>query len=288
MGPAWLAHTPAMKFCILTPLLVLALIAPAHGALLLSENFDSLNTGALNGQSDWSAVTGVNVTAGGLGYSKGDITIAGGANRVESNLVSTGVDAPLATNSFATQSGEVWFSFTMRIASSAANSRYWFWVSDTTNINSGITGAVANSSTGNQTIFSEIRINTSASPTGITSEVDGETYFFVARLSKDGNATNADAYDRMEVWLNPESTTLSGGVVADAPASVSLTGGIANFGLTTLTSAATIQWDNLLVGTSRADVFDVYTSTIPEPSAFALLGGIGALGLAVSRRRKRA
>jgi hypothetical protein len=277
-----------MKSCILTPLLAFALIAPAHGALLLSENFDSLNSGALGGQSQWSAVTGVNVTAGGLGYSNGDITIAGGANRVESNLVSTGVDAPLTTNSFAAQSGEVWFSFTMRIASSAANSRYWFWVSDTTSINSGVTGAVANSNTGNQTIFSEIRINTSASPTGITTEVDGDTYFFVARLSKDGNATNTNAYDRMEVWLNPASITLSGGIIANAPVSASITGGIANFGLTTLTSAATIQWDNLLVGTSQADVLDVYASTIPEPSTFALLGGIGALGFAGLRRRKRA
>ena len=259
----------------------------SHAAVLLQENFDNLNAGALSGDNSngWTAVSGVNVAAGGISYSNGAITINGGANRVESTLLSGGTGSPLATKGFAAQSGEVWFSFTLRVDSSANNSRYWFWVSDTTDINTGATGTVANSNTANRTIFSEIRINTSVSSTSVVSSaVDDQTYFFVAKLSKNGNATNADAYDQMEVWLNPNSTTLTGGIVANGHINAGTTGGIANFGLTTLTTAADIQWDNLLVGTSQADVLNVYA--IPEPSAFAAYGGFAAISFAALRRRR--
>jgi hypothetical protein len=40
-------------------------------------------------------------------------------------------------------------------------------------------------------------------------------------------------------------------------------------------------------GTMTIDNVQIYTSTIPEPSAFAILGGLGALGFATIRRRRR-
>ena len=275
--------TLGKSFLALTALLACAPLS--HATILLQENFDNRTPGELHGQNNWTAVTGVSVATGGISYSNGTITIDGGANRVESNLLSSGTGSPLATKAFAAQSGDVWFSFTLRIDSAAANSRYWFWVSDTTDINTGATGAVARSNTAMQNIFSELRINTSVdSESVVLSAVDDQTYFFVAKLSKNGSATNTNAYDQMEVWLNPNSTTLTGGLIASSPANASFTGGIANFGLTTLTTAADIQWDNLLVGTTQADVLDVYA--IPEPSTYAALVGLAALGLATLRRRR--
>ncbi len=79
-------------------ILLFAFANATHGALLLEENFNGLTVGNLGGQNGWTAVAGVNVTAGGQNYSNGSITINGGANRVESNLLSTGVGAPLATH----------------------------------------------------------------------------------------------------------------------------------------------------------------------------------------------
>ncbi len=104
-------------------------------------------------------------------------------------------------------------------------------------------------------------------------------HFIVGRLSKDGSATDPNAYDRMELWLNPSSATLgSATATANGPANSSFTGGIANFGLTTLSSSAVLEWDNLRIGTTQLDV-------IPEP-ATAMLVGLAALSLVLRRRRR--
>ena len=43
----------------------IAFASAAQGALLLQENFDSLNTGDLGGQNGWTADTALDVAAGG-------------------------------------------------------------------------------------------------------------------------------------------------------------------------------------------------------------------------------
>lgn len=274
-----------MKTTLLACFAALLLPAAASAALLFSETYDTLAPGTLNGQNGWTAQSGVTVAAGGLNYSRGDIIINGGANRAQSNALSPNAATPLATASFAPQSGEVWFSFTMLVDSSANNARYWFWVSDTTDLNSGLTASVADNNTDNKNLFAEFRLNTTPTSTSAGgAAVEDQVYFFVARLSKDGSATNANAYDRLELWVNPGSTSLSGAYVVNAPVNASITGGIQHFGLTALNSAAELQWDNLLVGTSQADVLDIYA--IPEPSACAAFGGLAALGLAALRRRR--
>jgi len=131
---------------------------------------------------------------GGLNYHFGNIAISGGLYRAQSEgLLSVGVGAPLATKSFAVQAGDVWFSFTVRVEDTVDASRYWFWASDTTNINAGITGAIATSSTGNNQLFAEVRNNTSGSSESLGTLVDGTVYYLVGRLSKDGTATNTNA-----------------------------------------------------------------------------------------------
>lgn len=261
-----------------------ALATLSHAAPLLQENFDNLSVGDLGGQNNWTAQSGVAVTAGGLSYQSGAITIDGGSHHAQSTQLSPNTGTPLATHAFAAQSGEVWFSFTLLVNNSTNTSRYWFWVSDTTDINTGVTGAVSDNNTNNKNLFAEIRTVSTPTSTVTGTATEDQVYFFVARLSKDGAATNANAYDRLELWVNPDSTSLTGGFVANAPANAGFTGGIQHFGLTTLSANATLQWDNLLVGTSQADVLDVYA--IPEPATYATLGGVAALGLAALRRRR--
>jgi len=265
---------------VLAPFLASATLS--HAALLLQENFNS--SGPLNGQNGWTANANLNVVAGGLSYNNDSISISGGAYRAQSNVV---VDAatPLAVNSFASQSGEVWFSFTMQVVGTPNTaSRYWFWVSDTTSINTGMTGAVGATVAGNNTIYSEIRtISTSTNQASSHNVAGGQTYFLVGRLSKEGPAIDSNVYDRMELWVNPTSTTLSDPTVSNRAGSA-VTGGITYFGLTGVATAADLAWDNLRVGTTQADVLDVYA--IPEPSTYAALVGLAALGLVTLRRRR--
>jgi hypothetical protein len=203
---------------------------------------------------------------------------------VESNLLSTGTGDFLATNDFASQSGDVWFSFTLLVDSSVNNSRYWFWVSDTTDINTGITGAIADNNTGSKVLQADVRNITASNSATATGFEEDSVLFLVGRLSKDGPATNLNAYDRMELWVNPTSLTLgAASATANGTTAYSFTEGVANFGLTTLSTAADLQWDNLRVGTSQADVVNNYL-VIPEPSAGLLLG-LGAMGLVLRRRR---
>ena len=269
----------------------LGLASAAQGALLLQENFDGLSTGNLNSQNSWTAKSGVSVVAGGLSYNTASLSISGGANRVESTLIGSGSSDYLATKSFAAQSSDVWFSFTLRIDTSTTafgnGPRFWFWVSDTTDISTGVTGSVTDNNTGNKNLSSEIRLSSTATSNSSGVIVTDSVYFLVARLSKDGSATLASAYDRLELWVNPTSTSIGAATISsDAPIGASFTGGIANFGLTTLSTAADLQWDNLRVGTLRADVVDVYATSIPEPSSFAALAGLAGLGLAAARRRR--
>ena len=182
-----------MKKLVCVACLMSGMAVIANGSLLLEETFDGMTAGGLNAQNGWSAVANMDVVAGGLSYGNGDINIDGGEQHVRSTLVSTGIASPLATKSFTSQDDQVWFSLTLSVTNTANNTRYWFWASDTTNINAGITGAIATSSTGNNQLFAEVRNNTSGSSESLGTLVDGTVYYLVGRLSKDGTATNTNA-----------------------------------------------------------------------------------------------
>jgi hypothetical protein len=272
-----------MKSCILTPLLAFALIAPAHGALLLSENFDSLSVGDLNGQNGWSADAVLDVASGGLGYSSGDISVSGGTK----HAVWSGANAqPIGSKGFASQSDEVWFSLTIKVVATNTSSRFWFYVSDDADLgNAGVVGQI---NTGSNALLGGYRATTSQFTSAGTSIDVGNTLFIVGRFSQTGTSPTVGDYDKMEMWVNPDSTTLGVAFTATNTNGSGISTGIDTFAITALGTGSNVIWDNLLVGTSQADVLDVYASTIPEPSTFALLGGIGALGFAGLRRRKRA
>ncbi|MEM6550726.1 MAG: PEP-CTERM sorting domain-containing protein [Planctomycetota bacterium] len=258
-------------------------------APLLSDNFESYATGDLNGNGGWTANAAVDVVAGGLDYANGDITINGGDQRVFSNALSPNAQTALASNSFASQDGEVWFSFTLQADNSSNTPRYWFYVGEDAALasgSSGVKGSIADNNTGDDGIRAEFRRNTNAQSSSDAAFTSNEVLFVVGRLSKDGvGPSAADAYDLFEFWLNPSSTTLGAPTRSIEPNTAStFTDGIDTFGLTTLSAATDLSWDNLLIGTSQADVVDVYTTPIPEPASLALVG-LGLLAIGGRRRR---
>jgi len=246
----------------------------ASGTSVLQENFDGLTAGGLNGQGGWTADSGVNVTAGGLSYSSGDIDVDGGAYHVQSSALSTVISSsqilPIAQTSFTGQSGDVWFSYTFNASATSGNTtRYWFFVSDDPSINTGDTVAFGDSSTGGSGIYGSYRVDTSeGTVTASTNFSLGTTYFVVGRMSKDGVSGLPGEYDLAEFWVNPGSTNL-GASAFTVDRDGKATGGIGTFGLTTLSAVATLLWDNVLIGTTREDVLDIYT--LPEPATRRLI-----------------
>lgn len=258
----------------------LACTTLSHGALLLQENFNDRTVGDLNGQNGWTANSALDVAAGGLSYSNGDITIAGGTQ----HAVWSGANIqPLGSKGFASQAGEVWFSLTLNVSATDTSSRFWFYVSDDPALNySGVVGQINSGSTA---LLAGYRASTSQFTSGNTSLSVGNTLFIVGRFSQTGTSATVGDYDKMEMWVNPDSTTLGVALTATNVAGSGINTGIDTFALTALGTGSTVLWDNLLVGTTQADVLDVYA--IPEPSTYAVFGGFAALGLAIVARRRR-
>ncbi|MDA3875304.1 MAG: PEP-CTERM sorting domain-containing protein [Kiritimatiellae bacterium] len=254
-------------------------LATGYSELLLTEDFESLTTGDLNGQNGWSAITAVDVAAGGLGYSNGSMVIDGGTK----HATWTGANAQgIASKAFASQSEEVWFSFTVNVVTTDTANRFWFTVSDDADLgNSGVMGQI-NSNSG--ALLSGYR----AGSTQITSAgtpIPTETFLLVGRFSKDGISSSITDYDRMEMWVNPDSATLGTGSnyydATDATGS-GISSGIDTFAISSLGTGATeVQWDNLRIGTTQGDV------VIPEPSTLLLVTIAGLLGVVGLRRKGR-
>ncbi|HSI08481.1 MAG: PEP-CTERM sorting domain-containing protein [Rariglobus sp.] len=271
---------------VLAPLFACATFS--HAAVLLSENFNGLNTGNLGGQNNWTANAALQVAAGGLSYTStsGTIKVLGGTQH--STWTNANI-APLGSKNFVSQTGDVWFSLTINVTATTTNSRFWFYVSNDADLNdSGVVGQIFS---GSGALGTGARIGSNQTgPTGASTTLPGQTTLFIvghySQSAVGGTATVGD-YDKMEMWVNPDSTTLGVGFTAINTTDASGATAISTFALSALTASgtgATVLWDNLLVGTTQADVLDVYA--IPEPSTYAAIGGLAALGLATLRRRR--
>ncbi|MEZ0215760.1 MAG: PEP-CTERM sorting domain-containing protein [Rariglobus sp.] len=262
---------------VLAPLFACATLS--HATVLLQENFNSLSTGDLNGQNLWTADAGLDVAAGGLSYNSGTLSIAGGSKHATWSGISI---QPLGSKTFASQSGEVWFSLTINVSAADTASKFWFYVSDDADLaNSGVIGKINDNS---NALLTGYRAGSTQYPSTGTSLNIGSTLFIVGRFSQTGVSSTVGDYDKMEMWVNPDSTTLGVAFTATNATGSGISTGIDTFALTAVGTGSTVLWDNLLIGTSQADVLDVYA--IPEPSTYAAFGGLAALGLATLRRRR--
>ena len=257
----------------------------SQGALLLTETFDGLTVGDLNGQNLWTADAALDVVAGGLSYTNGTISIAGGSNRATWSNVAA--DA-LGSKAFANQSADVWFSLTVNIVSTTTENRFEFYVSDDADNNNA--GKIGQVRTNNGTLQGGYRVNSQTPDGGNVTVPYNETIFLVGRFSKDGSASTTN-YDQMEFWLNPDSITLESTpsatyTVAASTIYHSAIAAVDTFGISTFIASGTgseVGFDSVRVGTTKADVLDIYA--VPEPSATMLLC-FGVLGLACRRSRK--
>lgn len=102
-----------------------------------------------------------------------------------------------------------------------------------------------------------------------------------------GGGGNDGFYDNVEAWLNPDLSNLgaanasgvgiiskfNGGNIDISADGLSITGSLA--------AGESFTMDEFFVATDLANV------TVPEPSTWALLAGVSALGLVMLRRRCR-
>jgi hypothetical protein len=235
---------------------------------------DPLNTNPGNGLA-WSGGN-VGMTIGG-----GNLTYSGLQDLGGNEFSLAWATAGTAINTFtAVTSGQIYYSFLLNMTvANTANSYVTALNPGTTTpggsadaINIYIDGAnsqalrlrTAGASEYSATLAPKLSLNT--------------TYLVV--LEYDFATTTAN------LWLNPTPGASQPAATESIVGTGSVTS-IANVGFKSQSTAGTFLIDNILIGTTWADVTPV--SAVPEPSTLALvgLGGIGFLGLAVRLRRAR-
>lgn len=248
----------------------------AFGQIIYVQDFNSLDTGALDGQAGFSVASGnatYTVTTGGLSYTNGPVIHNGTGNHLA--IVGGNNENP-ASVGFTEQTGDVYFSFLFESVSSGTF--LWMALSDDADFNNS-GSAVAGWDGSNRIVFGRLRdgagVNTNSTTAG--GWANNETYLVVGRLSKSDSNGN---YDSLSVLLNPDSLS------EPATWGATVTG---NIGIDTLDTLVfrlgggnnyRYNIDMLRVGES----FDAVV--IPEPRLYAPLAGLLALALVLRRRRR--
>jgi hypothetical protein len=137
-----------------------------------------------------------------------------------------------------------------------------------------------NSSTDAFTFYARTQTTQS---TGVTLTAPTGAVLVVGKFVGNGTAGGTTT-----IWINPtnftsEATVSSSAALTATSTFAAVTLG-SNFGLRGQVAGATLlNIDEIRLGATYADLV-----AVPEPSSFAALAGLGALGFAASRRRRRA
>jgi len=296
--------------------LIFAFSASAQATLFFYESFEGSNWVSGNSASGvtsnsaeaagqagaWGVHSGSGVTvttanSSALSYISGTVDVAGGlkylslASSTTDQTLQFGVAIPnvglRSTSPFngvnpagLAAGNSIYFSALVRIdAGSLAGDRFQFGVTNATLGGSGTFTGVGFG--GNAPLAGQItRNNAITSLTTGGNAVLGQTYLLIGRLGSDGSNFNT-----VDFWINPSSFTIPG-----APLTSGSGAAFNNSQVTFLISSTLldngdrVSIDNIRMGTAWSDVV---TTAIPEPSAFAALAGVGAMGAAALRRRRR-
>lgn len=237
----------------------------------------------------WTSSSG-SIVADDMSYSNGSISIDGGGQSVSI----TGSSSTYFTRGFdtlGTSPGEdIYFSFLFKLAANGAGSDYLnFWISDDAvrDNSAGIGDLTTNGARFGARIFGDATGSSDGEFSSNPVYVAGTTYLLVGRISRDGvDGAAADVFDRVELWVDPTSTTLGdAAITVDFSTEIDESIGMSFIGLRTVNvgSGDDYRFDEFRVGTSAAGVLGV----IPEPSSAAsLLGGIALLAV-LGRRCRR-
>jgi hypothetical protein len=268
------------------PLMGFAITAiTAQATVTVIDNFESTPAGVLtDGTNGWTVDTQSNrsatVVAGGLSYSIGASNFSGGAQSLQLDLAGTGGSSDPANDfiskTFSGLGGDgqtVWFAFTLGLA---ADPEQFISIgfSDGPDSRTDASAAVIrgideyrlydNSGTRSNNVFDDGDINGTPG-----------TYRFVGYMtySASGNETTG--------WVMNPTSFVEGDQTFETMSrqlgsnlSLDYFGVYANLGDNT-----TIQLDDIMVG-------DSFAAVVPEPSTYAALLGLGALGMVMWRRRR--
>jgi hypothetical protein len=261
----------------------------AIGGIISNESFEGKVVGSLDGQSggvgwagNWSARTGVNVSAGGLNYSKGSVTVLGGDRKLSLNSPADGL--ALSRQFAQPATGTTYMSMLFQASSipDRNQDRILMLINNDLNseISSGFRMSTSDSANRGFVTGHVILGNGFAYNSNDGGIIPGETNLLVARLSVAAVDT-----ERLDFWFNPNSVdeasnaSFSVGTTALSAFNRSFLT-IGTFGLNA-NGPDEYFIDEIKIGSSWSDVV-----AVPEPSSIVLVALASTVGLRAVRRSR--